>query len=153
MTSQDPTPTISTDIDEASSAAGSTIITRHRASLNRMSNEKERQTHKVPDTPSRSTLRRWNVPSTPISKAAAIPEARPALADGEAAPRAEDFEGEALEAFFEQEEEYLAAEGRAIFQAVCTSCHVVREDPNDADGEPYEYGQPFENEVWFRGGQ
>ena len=74
MTSQDPTPTISTDIDETPSAAGSTIITRHRASLNRMSNEKERQTHKVPDTPSRSTLRRWNVPSTPISKTAAIPE-------------------------------------------------------------------------------
>ena len=74
MTSQDPTMTISTDIDEASSAAGSTVVTRHRASLNRMHNEKERQTHKVPDTPSRSTLRRWNVPSTPISKTAAIPE-------------------------------------------------------------------------------
>ena len=73
-----------------------------------------------------------------------IPETRPALAEGERLPRAEDFEGEALEAFFEQEEEFLAAEGRALFQAVCTSCHVVREDPADADGTAYEYGRDFE---------
>lgn len=73
-----------------------------------------------------------------------IPESRPELAEGETRPRAEDFEGDALEAFFEQEEEYLAAEGRAVFQAVCTSCHVIREDPNDPDGTAYEYGENFE---------
>jgi len=76
--------------------------------------------------------------------AADIPESRPELAEGEARPRAEDFEGEALEAFFEQEEEYLAAEGRATFQAVCTSCHVVREDPTDPDGDAYDYDRNFE---------
>ena len=76
--------------------------------------------------------------------AADIPESRPALAEGETRPQSEDFEGEALEAFFEQEEEYLASEGRALFQAVCTSCHVVREDPNDADGTAYDYDQDFE---------
>jgi len=76
--------------------------------------------------------------------AADIPESRPELADGEARPRAEDFEGEALEAFFEQEDQYLAAEGRATFQAVCTSCHVIREDPNDPDGDAYDYGRDFE---------
>ena len=76
--------------------------------------------------------------------AADIPESRPVLAEGETRPRAEDFEGEALEAFFEQEEQYLAAEGRATFQAVCTSCHVIREDPTDPDGEAYEYGKDFE---------
>lgn len=75
---------------------------------------------------------------------AGVPESRPALEEGEVRPQASDFEGEALEAFFEQEEEYLAAEGRATFQALCTSCHVVREDPNDADGDAYEYGPDFE---------
>ena len=77
-------------------------------------------------------------------QAAGIPEARPALADGEVRPVASDFEGDALEAFFEQEEEYLASEGRAIFQAQCTSCHVVREDPSDADGDAFEYAPNFE---------
>ncbi len=76
--------------------------------------------------------------------AADIPESRPALAEGEVRPQASDFEGEALEAFFEQEEQYLASEGRALFQAVCTSCHVVREDESDADGTAYEYGRDFE---------
>ncbi len=77
-------------------------------------------------------------------QAADIPEARPALAEGEVRPVASDFEGSALEAFFEQEEEYLASEGRAIFQAQCTSCHVVREDPTDTDGVAFEYPQNFE---------
>lgn len=76
--------------------------------------------------------------------AADIPESRPALADGEVRPQAEDFEGAALEAFFEQEEEYLAAEGRAIFQAQCVSCHVVREDTADSDGTAFDYGPNFE---------
>lgn len=75
---------------------------------------------------------------------AAIPESRPELAEGEVRPIASDFEGEALEAFFEQEEEYLAAEGRAIFQAQCVSCHVVREDQSDADGVAFDYGPNFE---------
>ena len=77
-------------------------------------------------------------------EAADIPESRPELAEGEVRPQAEDFEGAALEAFFEQEEEFLAAEGRVIFQANCTSCHVVREDENDADGTAFEYGPNFE---------
>ncbi len=42
------------------------------------------------------------------------------------------------------EEEQLAANGRALFQAVCTSCHIINEDPNDADGEAYNYGKDFE---------
>jgi len=78
-------------------------------------------------------------------EAADIPEPRPALAEGEVRPVASDFEGAALEAFFEQEEQYLASEGRAIFQAQCTSCHVVREDGNDADGVAFEYAQDFES--------
>lgn len=77
-------------------------------------------------------------------QAAGIPESRPALGDGEVRPQASDFAGEALEAFFEQEEEYLASEGRAIFQAQCTSCHVIREDTNDADGDAFEYAPNFE---------
>lgn len=63
-----PEVTASTDNDDISSAGGSSIITRHRASLNRISSERECQTHKVPDAPSRATLRRWTVPSTPISR-------------------------------------------------------------------------------------
>ena len=77
-------------------------------------------------------------------QAADIPESRPELAEGEVRPQAGDFEGEALEAFFEQEEQYLASEGRAIFQAVCTSCHVVREDEGDANGTAYDYPPNFE---------
>jgi len=39
----------------------------------------------------------------------------------------------------------LRTSGRAIFQANCTSCHVVREDPNDADGDAFEYAANFES--------
>lgn len=39
-----------------------------------MSNEREQQTHKVPDVPNRSTLRRWTVPSTPVSRLPTTPE-------------------------------------------------------------------------------
>eukprot|EP00804_Cyclotella_cryptica_P020977 CCRYP_009304-RA/>CCRYP_009304-RA protein AED:0.02 eAED:0.02 QI:74/1/1/1/1/1/2/72/780 len=64
------------DNEDASSTTNSSIITRHRASLNRISSETRRQTHKVPDANvSRATLRKWSVPNTPRSRATAtIPE-------------------------------------------------------------------------------
>ncbi len=37
----------------------------------------------------------------------------------------------------------MAAAGRETFQAVCASCHVIDEDPNDPDGDAYDYGRNF----------
>jgi len=41
------------------------------------------------------------------------------------------------------EEEALAANGRALFQALCASCHIVNEDPNDPDGVAFTYAKDF----------